>query len=407
MENGAMTPTRSALLGIVLILTSCSNAATTITVNPGGNIQSAINQVAPGGTVLVKAGEYTGGLTLNKSVTVVGEGKVTVRPAAAGTGSAVNVQCSECGVDNIDFVDFRYGFGTLEVSGRNDVFLTNSAIVNANYHVWISGDRWKVIGNRFEKAKWRAEGNDGDSDYGRIFGNGHEVRRNVFGDTDILTNKNETDGKPGPDFSHTDGLQYYNQDGQVLRDVVIEENLFTDFVQGLFIGNETGNGDAVQRVTVRNNVFWGTRFRARGNLLGMPSWGVYFGKNGPERKITIEHNIFYQCTNVFGILNGTDAICRRNIVASGGTVYVLEGMDPSLITRTPGGNALWKNSRTGDLPLAGDIDTENPKFQDPLAETLDELLGADGKWMTADDACRPMNPALNDYGPRVPAWQGN
>ena len=132
-----MTATRIALMGIVLALSSCSDAATTITVNPGGNIQSAIHEASPGDTVLVKAGEYKGGLTLNKSVTVVGEGQVTVRPAAAGTGTAVSVQCSACGVDNIDFIDFRYGFGTLDITGRNDVFLTNSAIVNANYHVWI------------------------------------------------------------------------------------------------------------------------------------------------------------------------------------------------------------------------------------------------------------------------------
>ncbi len=396
---------RLGLVVLVLMTGSCANPST-ITVNPGSTIQSGIDRAGSGDTVIVKAGEYKGGIKLNKSVTVRGEGTVTVRPSKPGTDGAVRVQCSDCGVDNIDFIDFRYGFGTDEITGHNDVFLTNSKIVNANYHVWISGDRWKVEGNRFEKAKWRAEGNDGDSDYGRIFGNGHEVRRNVFGDTDILNDKNETDGKPGPDYSHTDGLQFYNQNGEVLRDIVIEENLFTDFVQGLFIGNETGNGDSVQRVTVRNNVFWGTKFRERGNLLGIPSWGVYFGKNGPERGITIEHNIFYQCANALGILSGTDAICRGNIVASGGTVYVLEKTNPSLVSRAPGGNALWKNQRTGDLPIAGDIDTENPNFQDPLAETLDELLGKDGEWMTADDACRPMNTALKNYGPRVAAWNG-
>lgn len=396
---------RNIVIFLFVMLALRANAAT-ITVNPGGNIQSAIIKAAAGDTVLVKAGEYKGPIELNKSVKVVGEGKVIVRPITAGTSRAVSVRCSNCGVDNIDFIDFRYGFGTDDITGHNDVFLTNSKIVNANYHVWLSGDRWKIAGNRFEKAKWRAAGKDGDSDYGRIFGNGHEVRRNVFGDTDILTNKNETDGKPGPDYSHTDGLQYYNQNGEVLRDIVIEENLFTDFVQGLFIGNETGNGDAVQRVMVRNNVFWGTRFREDGNLLGIPSWGVYFGKNGPERKITIEHNIFYQCANAIGMLSGTDAICRRNIVASSGSVYVLEGTDPSLIVRTPGGNALWKNKMTGDLPIDGDTDTENPQFQDALAESLDEILGADGEWFTGDDACRPMNAALNDYGPRVKAWNG-
>jgi hypothetical protein len=387
-----------------LFLSSRADAAT-ITVNPGQSIQTEYNKAVAGDVVLVKPGTYTGGIALTKSsVRVQGEGLVTLRPSTVGSGTAVSVQCSSCGVDNIDFKDFRYGVSPSGITGRNAFTLTNSWLDNCNYPIWISGDDWRVEGNVFTKAKWRASssgGGDGDSDYGRIFGNRHVFRRNMMGDTNILSEDGTTDGKPGPDYSHTDCLQFYNQNGEILRDVLIEENVFTDFVQGLFIGNETGNGTSVQRVTVRHNVFWGTRFRASGNLLGSPSWGVYFGKNGPERQIVIEHNIFRQISNAIGMLTGTDAICRRNVVANSGGVYILEGTSPSLITRAPGGNLLWSNQHSGELNTTGDTTNVDPQFRYPNAASLMELAGPDGVMWTNDDAWRMQNTAAAAFGPQI------
>lgn len=370
--------------------------AATITVNPGGSIQSGINSAAAGDTVFVRAGSYTGGINLNRSVKVVGEVLADgTQPVVNGNnnGQAVNIACSDCGVENMTFVDFEYGIGADNITGRNRVTLRNNIQRRTNYGFWISGDDWVVEGNEVDRIIRRSAG--GDADYGRIFGNRHVVRRNWFHGTQI-----PTDLAPGPDYAHTDGLQYYNQNGEILRDILIEENIFSEFVQGLFIGNETGNGSAVQRITVRNNVFWGTTFPAAGQLLGSPSWCLYFGKNGPERQIVIENNIIRNCSNALGILTGTDAIVRRNIVANGGSVWILEGTSPSLITTTPGGNIMWANNWIGEMSPTSDITNVNPQFQNAGAVNT-QIVGPDGIPWTTDDAWRPMNAAAQAFGPQV------
>ncbi len=64
------------LLGICM---SASLHANTIVVPPGGDIQAAINSVSVGGTVKVEAGTFalTNQLTINKNLTLVGEGMNT------------------------------------------------------------------------------------------------------------------------------------------------------------------------------------------------------------------------------------------------------------------------------------------------------------------------------------------
>lgn len=386
--SGAAIGSAVAVLALLIGgFTGESASAATITVNPGSSIQSGINSAAAGDTVLVRAGTYTGGITLNRSVSLQAEAGVTVN--GNNSGQAVLVQCSDCSVTGFTFVDFAYGIGADNITGRNRVTLRNNIQRRTNYGFWISGDDWTVENNEVDRIIRRSSG--GDADYGRIFGNRHIVRRNWFHGTQI-----PTDLGPGPDYAHTDCFQYYNQNGEVLRDILIEENIFTDFVQGLFIGNETGNGTAVQRVTVKNNVFWGTSFEAAGNLLGRPSWGVYFGKNGPERNIVVENNIFRNCSNSLGILTGTDAIVRRNIVANGGSVYLLEGTSPSLVTTTPGGNLLYGNNWTGEMSPSTDTTNVNPQFQN-----VSSLVGADGRPWTTDDGWRPMNTAASAFGPQV------
>jgi len=337
--------------------------------------------------VLVQAGSYTGGVSLNRAITLQAEPGVTVN--GNNGGQAVVVQCSDCSVVGFTFVDFEYGIGADSITGRNRVILRNNIQRRTNYGFWISGDDWVVENNEVDRIIRRDPG--GDADYGRIFGNRHVVSGNWFHGTRIPDELG-----PGPDYAHTDGLQYYNQNGEILRDVLIEENIFTDFVQGLFIGNETGNGSAVQRVTVRNNVFWGTDFQPAGNLLGSPSWGVYFGKNGPERQIVVENNIFYNCSNAIGILTGTDAIVRGNIVASSGTVYILEGTPPSNVTTTPGGNLLFGNNWIGEMSPSSDTTGVNPQFQ-----SVGDVVGADGVPWTTDDGWRPLNPVAASFGPQT------
>jgi uncharacterized membrane protein len=375
-------------LAVWLAVSGRADAAT-ITVNPGSTIQSGVNSAAAGDTVLVKAGTYTAGVTLNRNVHLVAEPGVIVNGNNAG--QAVSIQCSDCSVTGFTFNDFAYGIGADNITGRNRVTLRNNIQRRTNYGFWISGDDWIVENNEVDRIIRRDAG--GDADYGRVFGNRHVIRGSWFHGTQI-----PTDLAPGPDYAHTDCFQFYNQNGEILRDVLIEDNVFSEFVQGLFIGLETPRSTPpIERVTVRNNVFWGTSFTPAGNLLGSPSWGIYFGKNGPTKQIVVENNTFRNCANSMGILDGTDAIVRRNIVANGGGVMILEGTAPALVTLTPDGNLLYQNQHNGEMDIAGGKASVNPQFRNAAAVNA-ELAGADGKIMTADDAWVALASAAVGYG---------
>src|SRR3954451_1048012 len=82
-----MMPTtfRLLLLATALALPATAQAANTITISPGDNVQAKLDSAADGDTVHFKAGTYTGNFTAAKNnLTVEGEGGVfLVNPAGA------------------------------------------------------------------------------------------------------------------------------------------------------------------------------------------------------------------------------------------------------------------------------------------------------------------------------------
>ena len=77
---------RLLLLCTALALPATASAATTITVNPGDNVQDKLNSAQDGDTVHFKPGTYTGTFTVAKNITVEGEGGVfLVNPSGATT----------------------------------------------------------------------------------------------------------------------------------------------------------------------------------------------------------------------------------------------------------------------------------------------------------------------------------
>src|SRR5690349_10659713 len=106
VSYGALT---GIIGGLAAVIGSFPAQAATITVNPGSTIQSGISSAAAGDTVLVRAGTYTAGFTLNRSVQVTAEPGVIVN--GTNSGRAVSIQCSDCGVTGFTFNNFAYGIG--------------------------------------------------------------------------------------------------------------------------------------------------------------------------------------------------------------------------------------------------------------------------------------------------------
>jgi hypothetical protein len=228
-----------------------------------------------------------------------------------------------------------------------------------------------------------------------MFGSGHVFRRNyihgsVFPD--------DLQPASGGDYAHMDCMQYYGTNGEILQNILIEQNVCTDFHQGFYI-NDAASSSAVQNVTIRDNVLWGQVYTPppdSWNLFGQPSWGISVGGYYSASDIVIEHNLVYRAINYIAPRAGyaTSTYLSNNLVFGdgGGTVYTLESNSPSYVDAQ--GDLTWSVGFLGDLYPSGNV------FINPQPRNPSDLVGPDGKIMTSDDGWLPMNEAAKGYGPR-------
>jgi hypothetical protein len=379
----------------LLALGAGSGFAATITVAPGGSIQSAIDRAATGDTVVVQAGDYSGGVRVTRAITLRGQPGAKLHATTPGTGVGVEIYQSGTTVSGLYLDSFNMGIAPAGLSPLNNVTVRYNHSYYSQYHVWINGANWQVIGNEFERVRWW--NGWGDADYTRMFGTGHVFRGNYLHGTDFTG----TDLAPlsGSDYAHTDGIQYYGTNGEVLQDCLIEGNFFTDFHQGIFFCDETTG--SLARLTIRNNVFWGQTYTpppGSSNFIGIPSWGICIGKDVGGTDMVVQNNLLYNCATFFGIRAGSTGRWVKNIVRgrnSSGTIYDLDTYSPWLVTID---NFISGMAAVGQSGFTGTDIVANPSF----ANSADPL-GADTLTMTQDDGWLPMNPAAAGYGPQLSA----
>jgi hypothetical protein len=365
-------------------------SAATITVNPGQSIATGISSAAAGDTVVVNAGTYTGGIVINKSIAVQANGAVTLQPSSVGTGQAISVRCNSCAVIGFVFQDFGGGVSP-DTQTHSSVTIKGNIFRRGASGIWIAGSAWLVEGNEIDGLPL----SPGAEDYANVFGSMHVIRHNYFHGLRI-----PQDLGAGPDYKHNDSLQFWNNNGEVLHDILIEENIFTDFVQGIFLANETGVLSSMSNITISNNVFWGTNFITSGNLMGKPSHGVFVGKAAIPG-VAITNNLFHNCMNSVSLYNmPSTTVVQGNIIEQYNTAYALsESAQPNRGT----GNALWS---TVQGAWDGAISSLAPdKRLDPQLGTT--VVGPDGLPWTADDGWRPRNSAAAAYGPQVTVGGGD
>ncbi len=344
----------SHFFAVIALLTTTavgnSASAATITVNPGQTIASGIAAAASGDTVVVNAGSYTGDINPKTGVTVRANGVVNV-------AGSTNLTCNNCSV-----IGFKFDHGS----------------------AWMNGNDILLEGNDFN-------GKGGGEDYAGVFGSRITVRRNYFHGVRIPEDLQPVAGG----WEHNDVIQFWNNNGETLHDLIIEENIFTDYVQGVFLANETGVLSSMSNITVRNNVFWGTDFISDQNLIGNPSHGLFVGKANITG-VSITNNIFRKNANSVSLYAMTSAVVQGNIIVDGGTAYAVgDGTQDSAFNRGTIGNVLWSNGWNG-YPAQGP-----DKYINPTLQNVNSLLGADGTPWTTDDGWLPTNTAATAYGPQV------
>jgi len=131
-------------------------SASTIDVHPGESIQAAINSAQPGDTIFVHAGTYYGHVKVNKTLTLVGENRVTTIVDGEGTGTVIKVTA-----DNANITGFTIqNGGNLPYSGLfvgncNGSTINNNTIRNSAYGIeLLNSNSSSIIGNMIMNNSW-------------------------------------------------------------------------------------------------------------------------------------------------------------------------------------------------------------------------------------------------------------
>ncbi len=244
--------------------------------------------------------------------------------------------------------------------------ITGNHMFRCGVGLTIYGDDWLVEDNDVERLV-----RDGvlgiDTDYSRAFGDNITFRGNHFHGT--------LPAEIGS--SHVDGFQSFDNNGWYLRNFTFENNIITDFHQGIILESGYGSGN-ISDVMIRNNIFDG------GNLTG--AYGVY-AKWGVTN-LLIAHNIFANMDiHAVFLRFGAEGTVANNIFYDAGANYHADAASPLM-----GLNNIL--NREGHPYYSDPSDIVNV---DPLFSNANNWLGADGLPFTADDGYRlwSTSPAID------------
>lgn len=329
-------------ISIPLCTTTCYADANTGSDANGGTspadakktIQAAINQVSPGGTVIVAAGTYPENLLINKPVTVKGAGVGVLAKGRAGAQSIllssnsanpVDIQADNVTLDGF-VLDSKAAVGRpwiiVALSGPGDGRYANTKILN-NEFIGNPGN------NTFPGGAYLQDHDDAliegnyFNDLGQhaIFMAGSSTKT-VYRNNDSLGNFNSNFSTHlGP---HTGALVENNRatdDDMILfslADSVIKNNTVTSTganVARIFLaGND-------QRITITDNTLNGQRSTA----ILVSDLGFYPGTNNSDVTITrntVNHDVSLMAGGNFSLIDlrsvrGTNLVSENKVNISG------------------------------------------------------------------------------------------
>jgi hypothetical protein len=324
-----------ALLGWGLLLTAGAQGRT-ITVAASGadytTIAAAVGAANAGDVVEVQSGTYgesissvragsAGSLITIKSVprrmakingVSVKHNYVKVEGFECSSGVGVNASYVEI-VDN--YVN-GYSGTAFSLDGRppypnNHVTFRNNHAYRCQYGVVIQGDDVLFEGNEIERMVQHNP--SGDSDYCRVFGVRVTIRGNYFHGSVV-----EEIGT-----AHLDIVQFFTNNNDYVRDLLIEKNIFCDAHQGIMAENFQATD--CRNIMVYNNIYnrmWafgilavevGT-FKVYNNLFANTlAWGVDFSQQNSQNNEVYNNIFFFARENSYLAENGADVTGDYNL----------------------------------------------------------------------------------------------
>lgn len=283
------------LLVLASLMRSPAVHATDIQVNEGQSIQEAINQAQPGDTIAVQKGTYNEVLTINQSISLVGEEDAVID--GGGAGSVINISGNGVTVKGLTIQNSgtnETDSGIYVQEGKNHVLKDNTfkdtmhgIYVNEGQDAVISGNQISSISEHFS--------NRGSGVF--IFkGSGHTIEENMMmsvqdgiyveSASDIILRKNEA-------YGSRYGLHF-----MFAKDILAEENHMESNITGMMIMDS-------ESIQVLNNEVL-NQFHVRGfGLL------VY-----ESRDLLIKRNEIRQNSTGLSLEKTVDVEIKRNIISA-------------------------------------------------------------------------------------------
>lgn len=359
-------PTLPCRLGVILLAlafcTSLHAATLSVQQNGTGNyttIQAAVNAMSSKDTVLVGPGTYSERVTFPSGKSGVAGSLTTIKAQPAGAAQMWGFDTANCSYLHIEgfsisvptnlasdsgiaiessnleivsnYVHDTLGVGIYSLYNYNNNQIISNHIYNIGMGIIVWGTNCTVAGNDIERLEYYAP--LGDADYIIFFGSNLELSNNFLHGS-VAT-------ELGP--AHVDGFQSWDNNGQFVQHVRIEDNRMQDYYDEGFIVSALYYSNSYD-IVICNNIFQSAA-----------AWGVLAFDN--LQNVQIYNNLFMNIpSSPVGIETGATGTVYNNIF------YNVTGWDPST-SPTNGGHNLWYNGG-GYIPghFNGDLLNVNPLF---------------------------------------------
>ncbi|HOT85598.1 MAG TPA: right-handed parallel beta-helix repeat-containing protein [Methanofastidiosum sp.] len=356
-----MKKIKSLILGILLLVSMLivinPVSAATVTINPGGSIQTAIDSASPGDTILVNPGTYKGNLIVYKpGLTIKSTGGPAVTIIDASQIDPCNYERSDCVAASGCKVN--YGDSSLNHNGFNvwadNVTIEGFTILNAAYPSQYNKGIGILIGsinttyfgyNPYNIDIWGGL-------YTGSPGGGQNI---ISRPTGVTIRNNIIDGA-------SDGIYIWSSSGNLIEYNVVK-NLIPLGGDGIIL-YDGGKNNTIRCNTVEKAVNGGIKIM--GNT--WDSQYVYptdpiFDTSGTQVYCNIIKNISTGAGIEFGWIAGTNIVAYGNTVDGNLHGFLMEGPGGATIPKIYNNNIL--NNTTGGSNIAsnGPLDMSNNYWQ--------------------------------------------
>ena len=136
---------------LILIIGSGIVTAAEISVQPGGSIQTAINNASSGDVILLKPGTYTENIIIDKDNLAIrsesGDPENTIIKASSSGAHVLSVQADSVRISGLKITGTKSSYAGVQLSGCNNCIVENNKLLNNGYGIYLLSSKGSTISN--------------------------------------------------------------------------------------------------------------------------------------------------------------------------------------------------------------------------------------------------------------------